>query len=115
MNDNVASVLELVENIFSKVEFTCIVAGKNPSKKLSQTISLHQNIKLIPNPNEMEMYELIYNAQINILHTRHTSGMKLKLLHALFIGRFCFANNTMVSGTGLENLCIVTIRSINLL
>ena len=55
----------------------------------------------------MEMYELIYNAQINILHTRHTSGMKLKLLHALFIGRFCFANNTMVSGTGLENLCIV--------
>ena len=65
----------------------------------------HENIQLIANPDSEKMSALIQNAQINILHTRHTSGMKLKLLHALFAGRFCFANKEMVSGTGLENLC----------
>ena len=105
VNDNVESVMELIENVFSKIDVPIIIAGKNPDKKLINAIKKHKNIKLIPNPSNEELQTLIYDAQINILHTRHTSGMKLKLLHALFVGRFCFANKEMVLGTGLENLC----------
>jgi hypothetical protein len=33
--------------------------------------------------------------------------MKLKLLNALFKGRFCVVNDFMVKNTGLEDLCLV--------
>ena len=33
--------------------------------------------------------------------------MKLKLISALFNGRYCLVNNQMVVNTGVENLCIV--------
>ena len=33
--------------------------------------------------------------------------MKLKLVNALFRGRFCIVNDKMVSGTGLAGLCFV--------
>ena len=105
VNDNIISALELIENVFSKINTPCIIVGKNPNKKLITEIALHENIQLEANPDGEKMLSLIQNAHINILHTRHTSGMKLKLLHALFAGRFCFANSKMVSGTGLENLC----------
>ena len=51
------------------------------------------------------MQELISNAQINLLYTHQPTGLKLKLLHSLFKGRFCLAKTTMLSGTTLTNLC----------
>ncbi len=105
VNDNVESVKALIENVFSKINVRCIVAGKNPSRNLIGITEFFPNIKIIVNPKEQDMKNLIQNAQINILHTGHTSGMKLKLLHALFVGRFCFANTEMVQDTGLESLC----------
>ncbi len=105
VNDNVASALELIENVFSKINTPCIIAGKNPDKNLITEIALHENIQIVANPDSEKMLTLIENAQINVLHTRHTSGMKLKLLNALFVGRFCFVNTKMVEGTGLEKLC----------
>ncbi len=105
VNDNVISALELIENVFSKINTPCIIAGKNPNKKLIEEIALYENIQLESNPEREKMLLLIQNAHINILYTRHTSGMKLKLLHALFAGRFCLANPKMVRGTGMENLC----------
>ena len=33
--------------------------------------------------------------------------MKLKLLNALYNGRFCLVNADMVKGTSLEGLCVV--------
>ncbi|MBC8045656.1 MAG: mannosyltransferase, partial [Fimbriimonadaceae bacterium] len=35
------------------------------------------------------------------------TGIKLKLLQALFKGRFCIVNSAMVNNTGLEKYCIV--------
>ncbi len=105
VNDNVASVLELIENVFSKINVRCIIAGKNPSRNLIGRIESFSNMQIIVNPDEQDMNNLIQNAQINILHTGHTSGMKLKLLHALYVGRFCFANTEMVHDTGLESFC----------
>ncbi len=36
-----------------------------------------------------------------------SAGIKLKLINALFRGRFCIVNEQMVSGTGLSKLCYV--------
>ena len=54
-----------------------------------------------------ELFELISQAHINILPTFQNTGIKLKLINALFTGRFCLANNDMVQNTGLEKLCSV--------
>ncbi|MGI8893131.1 MAG: mannosyltransferase, partial [Bacteroidia bacterium] len=54
-----------------------------------------------------EINALIRNAHINIIPTFQPTGIKLKLLAALFSGRFCIANSAMVENTGLEKLCII--------
>jgi hypothetical protein len=51
------------------------------------------------------MDELIADAQVNLLYTAQSTGIKLKLLHALFGGRHCLVNSEMIGGTGLESLC----------
>ncbi|MEA3462590.1 MAG: glycosyltransferase family 1 protein, partial [Bacteroidota bacterium] len=42
------------------------------------------------------------------LFTRQSTGIKLKLLHALFAGRHCLVNPEMIEGSGLESLCTVS-------
>ena len=44
---------------------------------------------------------------MNILVTNQPTGLKLKLLNALYNGRFCLVNSDMVKGTSLESLCVV--------
>ena len=53
------------------------------------------------------MDTLLSNAQLNILTTFQNTGIKLKLLAALYRGRHCIVNSQMVENTDLESLCIV--------
>jgi hypothetical protein len=61
---------------------------------------------LIENINTEEIIQLVRQAQINILVTKQATGIKLKLLAALFNGRFCVVNKEMVVDTGLEPYCL---------
>ncbi len=51
------------------------------------------------------MEELIKNAHIHLLPSFNATGIKIKLLNALFNGRFIITNDASVEGTGLESLC----------
>lgn len=102
-NDKVA--LWLVQEVFSKVSYPCTIAGKKPSSALRQAIKRQNNCNLVENPTSEEMELLLQEAHINVLPSATTTGVKLKLLHALFCGRFCLVNKKMVAGTGLESLC----------
>lgn len=97
----------LIENVFSELNLHCIVAGLNPSEKLMKLAHNHSNVTLVANPDDAEMIDLLRNAQVNILVTNQPTGLKLKLLNALYNGRFCLVNSNMVKGTSLERLCIV--------
>jgi len=68
-------------------------------------IRRYSNVKIVSNPSDDTIYELIRTAQINVLVTFQTTGLKLKLLNALFSGRFCLVNPEMVAGTELADLC----------
>lgn len=57
------------------------------------------------NPDDDKLNELIQNAHINLLITFQDTGIKLKLINALYNGRYCVTNAMMVENTGLENLC----------
>ena len=97
----------LIENVFSELDMHCIVAGLNPSDKLEKIAEKHSNVTLMANPDDAEMIDLLRQAQVNILVTNQPTGLKLKLLNALYNGRFCLVNSDMVKGTSLESLCVV--------
>lgn len=89
--ENEKSAIYLIETIFNDLEIHLIIAGKNPSQKLCDLAN--DKIKIINNPSKIEMDELIQNAQINVLPNFQQTGIKLKLLHSLFAGRFCITND----------------------
>lgn len=97
----------LIENVFAELDLHCIVSGLNPSDKLKKMAEKYSNVTLVVNPDDAEMIDLLRQAQVNILVTNQPTGLKLKLLNALYNGRFCLVNSDMVKGTSLESLCVV--------
>lgn len=97
--------LRIASNVLSKISHRVIVAGKSPSKSFVRKLSPWSHIEVRANPSDEEMDELIRDAQVNLLYTAQSTGIKLKLLHALFGGRHCLVNSEMIGGTGLEALC----------
>jgi hypothetical protein len=97
----------LVCNVFTKARVPFIIAGKKPGKKLQRIAGLCQHTCLVADPSEKEMNDLVSKAHINILpcFNKDITGIRLKLLHALFEGRHCVVNDPMVAGTGLEEAC----------
>ncbi|MBX2924851.1 MAG: glycosyltransferase [Chitinophagaceae bacterium] len=106
--ENEKAAMWLIKEIFPRLADTLfVIAGKNPSPALVKTVQAHKNIQLVANPSMEAMENLITEAHIHLLPSFTDSGIKLKLLHALFCGRFCITNPAMVAGTGLDNICIV--------
>ena len=105
INENEEAAIWLLENVFSKLAIPFVIAGKNPSKKLEQLAHKHQHTCLVANPSEKEMQDMIGKAHLHVLPSFNNTGIKLKLLNALFNGRHCLVNGAAVEGSGLENYC----------
>jgi hypothetical protein len=97
----------LANEVFDKQGIPFIIAGMNPREIFYKMAENNHSISLIPNPTDEEMFSLISNAHVNILVTFQATGLKLKLLNTLYQGRYCLVNNAMLTGTGLEDLCVV--------
>jgi len=106
VNENHQAAIFLIQKVFSTLSYPFIIAGKDPKASLQQLCQKHQ-IELISNPQENQMQQLIREAHINIMPTFQPTGIKLKLLNALYLGRHCLANDDMVNNTGLEKLCTI--------
>jgi hypothetical protein len=105
--ENYKSAEFLVKNVFESDKYPLIIAGLNPPKHIRELVKNKKHIRLVENPHQEEMDKLIQNAHINILVSFQTTGLKLKLLNTLFIGRFVLVNTSMLNGTGLNDLCII--------
>jgi hypothetical protein len=103
--ENEAAALWLLKNVFKDLHVPFIIAGKNPSPSLEQQVQKSGQACLIANPSEQEMQDMIAKAQINILPAFNCTGIKLKLLNALYNGRHCVVNEATVKGSGLEPAC----------
>lgn len=106
VTENINAAHRLVNEVFTTGRYPLYLAGRNPHH-LRHLVAQHHNIKLIANPDNTTMERLISNAQVNILITDQPTGLKLKLLHALYRGRHCLVNRNMVAGTPLAGLCYV--------
>lgn len=107
VSENERAALWLIKNVFSDLEIPLIIAGKNPSYALKKAAEKYEHISIAENPSQAQMQQLVEDAQINLLPAFTTTGIKLKLLHAIFFGRHCIVNSAMVEGTGMENACVI--------
>lgn len=106
--ENALAARFLITQVFSKITHKVKIAGLNPMNDLRELTSRYEHIELIENPEEEMLQTLIKSAHINCLYTHQGTGLKLKLLNALFAGRFCLVNDLMLVGTGLERACEIT-------
>lgn len=104
VGENNSAALYLVNEVFSKLNFPCKIAGNNPSSALRNAVKYFSHIELISEIDSNEILETISEAHINVLITFQNTGIKLKLLNALHLGRHCICNEIMVQQTGLEKL-----------
>lgn len=108
VGENAEAATFLIEEVFRhKPEYYLIIAGSNPPPELLQLASQHKNVEVRANISVDSLEKLIADAQVNVLPTFQPTGIKLKLLSALYKGRFAIVNNEMIDNTGLESLCTV--------
>ncbi len=103
--ENVTVAQFLISAFCNEKDIPLIIAGKNPHKHLFKLAKNIKHIKIVANPSETDMKNLIAEAQVHLLPTFQPTGIKLKLIASLFNGRHCIANSKMVNSTGLESLC----------
>jgi hypothetical protein len=89
----------------NQIQMRLVVAGKAPSKGLQNELKKHAFITLKSNPSSEEMNELIQTAEVNLLITFQSTGVKLKLINSLIQGNRCVVNPLMVEGTDLGQFC----------
>lgn len=103
--ENEKAALWLIKNVFNTIDIPFVIAGKNPSKCLQNMAHSNDNICIVCNPSEREMDDLIKKAQLHLLPAFNRTGIKIKLLNALFNGRFVITNTQALEDTGLGPLC----------
>jgi Glycosyl transferases group 1 len=107
INENEKAAAWLLTKIFSRLRLPLVIAGRNPSAALEKLAHQHQHTCIAINPSDAEMQDLIARAQVNILPSFNNTGIKLKLVNAIFNGRHCLVNNEAMAGSGLEPYCRV--------
>jgi len=107
IGENNEAALWLVNEVYNHLKVPLIIAGSRPSKELISAVAKRNHITLISDLTTKQIHQLINDAQVNVLPTFQPTGIKLKLLSALYNGRFAVVNPMMVENTGLEILCEV--------
>lgn len=103
VSENQKAALFLATEVFSKVNFPLVIAGHHPNLELKKTIANNSKVRLVANPSENEMNELIAEAHVHVLPTFQSSGIKLKLLAALYAGRHLLVNDKMLEGSRIPS------------
>lgn len=103
--ENIEAVLFLLEQVFPGLDVPFIVAGRDPHPAIVAACAALPGCTLVAQPDAATMELLIRDAQLHVLPTFQASGLKLKLLYALFAGRHVLANDAMLHGSDLSALC----------
>ncbi len=107
IEENEFAVMWLLNHVFKKLSIPFTVAGKNPSKKLAALIRKNKNFTLVADPGEKQMQDIISKAHMHVLPSFNNTGIKIKLLNALYNGRHCVVNDAMIADTAFSSTCHV--------
>lgn len=107
VHENQKAAKWLLTEVFNDIDIPLVIAGKNPPQWLARLVYQNSNACLVANPKETEMQDMIAKAHIHVIPSFNATGIKLKLVNALYNGRHAVVNAATVMGTGLGELCHV--------
>ena len=107
VEENETAALWLLHNVFAQLSVPFIIAGKNPSSLLTKTVASYSHVTLVANASQTKMEELISEAHIHVLPSFNATGIKIKLLNALYNGRHCLINSAAAADASLASLCYI--------
>ena len=105
--ENINAAVTLLREVFRGTDIPFKIAGLNPPASLVRLLQNYPHATLIASPDNDRLQKLIAEAHINIFFTAQATGLKLKLLNALYNGRFVLTNDKMLSGSNLQEICIM--------
>ncbi|HRR53599.1 MAG TPA: glycosyltransferase family 1 protein [Bacteroidales bacterium] len=106
VSENKTAAEFLANKVFNDINIPFIIAGKcKKENNIKRHLVPNSNIQLLTNISDEKMNDLIRNAHLNVLYTTQSTGLKLKLIFSIFLGRFILVNNLMVENTDLAPLC----------
>lgn len=100
VSENEEAALWLIR-VFAPLQIPLVISGKAPSKRILAEAAGGQ-IRVVANPDAAAMDALVRGAHIHVLPSFNSTGLKLKMLHALFAGRHCVTNRAGIAGTSFE-------------
>ena len=108
VTENEKIALWLCKNVIVKLPaYKFIIAGNNPTFHLTQTINNYPNCTLQKNLSHNAMQTLIANAHIAILPSINSTGVKLKIINSLYLGKYLITNNAGAAGITPKQLLTV--------
>jgi hypothetical protein len=105
--DNIRAAYFLIDEVVKNTKVPFIIAGKNPDSELKHYCK-EKKVKILANPSDARLDELIRNAQVNIMVSFMPCGSKIKIYPALYHGRHCLVNSNMVRGSSFAEVCHVS-------
>ncbi|MEP6793814.1 MAG: hypothetical protein ABJB16_05770 [Saprospiraceae bacterium] len=99
---NQKSLMEVLKYIPQDDHYPMVVAGRSGDQGFEQKLMKYPNIQREIDVSSDRMSELIRDAQVIIIHSRHPAGMKVKIFPALYQGRFIAANENSLTHTYLD-------------
>ncbi len=106
--DNVKTALFLIRRVMAKDSLMrWVIAGLNPHPSIYKAAKHLNNVEIQANLSKEAMEWLIRYSRVNIFYTHQVSGVRMKLINALFTGHHCLVNQKTVIGSGLESLCVI--------
>lgn len=107
VNENVEAALFILQQVCPFIQAPVIIAGAHPDPRIVEAAQDLTHVTILANPDHAQLQSLIRAAHMHFLPAFQETGIKLKLLNALFNGRFCMVTRQMVEGTGLEPYCLI--------
>lgn len=105
--ENDEAAIFLVRKVFTPGMPPLHIAGNGASNRLKKLVTENSNVQLVEGLDTKTIMNKVCETRVNVLPTFQPTGIKLKLLNALFNGKHCVVSPDMVKGNGLAKTCKV--------
>lgn len=104
VSENINAIRFLLR-VFKDLDYKLLIAGRHLPTDLQKKVNLLENVTFIELIDHEVLNDLFYKTHLHVLYTAQNTGIKLKLINALYSGKHVLANDQMIVDTGLEKLC----------
>jgi hypothetical protein len=106
ISDNYKAANFLID-VFATLDYPLVIGGSFYPKDLQEKISKNPNCSFVDISNGNNLKNLFSKAHINVLLSFQKTGIKLKLINALYQSRFVIGNDAILADTGFEDFCTI--------